>query len=56
VAAHEADAKRPKRERHTAKMLLEQMRAAAYEGGYTRLTDFIRGASVCAAGNPAGRG
>lgn len=42
VAALEADAKRPKRERRTAKMLLAQIRAAGYQGGYTRLTDFIR--------------
>ena len=41
-AALQADAKRPKRERRTAKMLLAQIRAAGYQGGYTRLTDFIR--------------
>ena len=37
-----ADAKRPKRERRTAKALFAQIKAAGYEGGYTRVTDFIR--------------
>ena len=42
VAALKADAKRPKRDRRTAKALLAEIRAAGYAGGYTRLTDFIR--------------
>lgn len=37
-----ADARRPRKERRTAKALLEQITAAGYEGGYTQLTDFIR--------------
>ena len=36
------DARRPKKERRTAKALLEQIGEAGYEGGYSRLTDFIR--------------
>ena len=36
------DARRPKKERRTAKALLEQISEAGYEGGYSRLTDFIR--------------
>jgi transposase len=42
VTALKADAKRPKRERRTAKALFAQIKAAGYAGGYTRLTDFIR--------------
>jgi transposase len=37
-----ADARRPKRERRTARALHEELRAAGYAGGYSRLTDFIR--------------
>jgi hypothetical protein len=37
-----ADARRPKRERRTARALHEQLKAAGYDGGYSRLTDFIR--------------
>ena len=37
-----ADARRPKKERRTAKALLKQIAAAGYEGGYTQLTAFIR--------------
>ncbi|MFM9428436.1 transposase [Variovorax sp. GrIS 2.14] len=37
-----ADARRPRKERRTAKALLQQIAAAGYEGGYTQLTDFIR--------------
>ncbi|VTU31314.1 Transposase [Variovorax sp. SRS16] len=37
-----ADARRPKKERRTARALLQQIAAAGYEGGYTQLTDFIR--------------
>ena len=40
--ALKADAKRPKKERRTAKALCAQIKAAGYEGGYTRVTDFIR--------------
>jgi transposase len=42
VTMLEADARRPKRDRRTAKALLEQLRGEGYCGGYTRLTDFIR--------------
>ncbi|MBA3772497.1 MAG: IS21 family transposase [Ramlibacter sp.] len=37
-----ADARRPRKERRTAKALHKQIADAGYEGGYTRLTDFIR--------------
>ncbi len=37
-----ADARRPRKERRTAKALHEQIRSAGYDGGYSRLTDFIR--------------
>ncbi|MDN8618951.1 IS21 family transposase [Variovorax ginsengisoli] len=37
-----ADARRPRKERRTARALLQQIAAAGYEGGYTQLTDFIR--------------
>ncbi|CAN5856881.1 IS21-like element IS1326 family transposase [soil metagenome] len=37
-----ADARRPRKERRTAKALLKQIAHAGYEGGYTQLTDFIR--------------
>jgi transposase len=37
-----ADARRPKKERRTARALLQQIAEAGYEGGYTQLTDFIR--------------
>ena len=37
-----ADARRPKKERRTAKALHAQLVAQGYEGGYTRLTDYIR--------------
>ena len=49
TAFHEAieqalkvDAHRPKRERRTALALFGEMRAAGYDGGYTRITDFVR--------------
>ncbi len=38
-----ADARRPKRERRTTRALHREMKAAGYAGGYSRLTDFIRG-------------
>ena len=37
-----ADARRPRKERRTAKALLKQIAQVGYEGGYTQLTDFIR--------------
>ena len=37
-----ADARRPKKERRTANSLLKQIGEAGYDGGYSRLTDFIR--------------
>ncbi len=37
-----ADARRPKKERRTAKALHAQITAAGYDGGYSRLTDYIR--------------
>jgi hypothetical protein len=37
-----ADALRPKQGRRTARALLAQIRLSGYEGGYTRVTDFIR--------------
>ena len=40
--ALKADARRPKHERRTAKALYAEIRRAGYEGGYTRVTDFIR--------------
>jgi len=36
------DARRPKRERRTALALHAELKAAGYEGGYSRLNDFIR--------------
>ena len=40
--ALKADARRPKRERRTALALFEQIKSEGYDGGYSRLTDFIR--------------
>ena len=37
-----ADARRPADGRRTAKALYAEIKAAGYDGGYTRLTDFIR--------------
>lgn len=42
VTALKADARRPKRERRTALALFEQIKSQGYDGGYSRLTDFIR--------------
>jgi transposase len=42
VLALKADARRPKHERRTALALHKEIKAAGYEGGYSRLTDFIR--------------
>ena len=40
--ALKADARRPRKERRTAKALFAEIKAAGYDGGYSRLTDFIR--------------
>jgi transposase len=40
--ALEADARRAKHERRTAKALYAQIKAAGYAGSYTRVTDFVR--------------
>lgn len=42
VQALKADAHRPRRERRTARALYDELRGHGYEGGYSRLTDFIR--------------
>ena len=42
LQALKADARRPKRERRTAKALFLELKGAGYEGGYTRVTDFVR--------------
>ena len=40
--ALKADGHRPRRERRTARALHVELQALGYEGGYTRLTDFVR--------------
>ncbi len=40
--ALKADAHRPRHERRSARALLVQLQASGYDGGYSRLTDFIR--------------
>jgi transposase len=40
--ALKADAHRPRQERRTARALHAELQAMGYEGGYTRLTDYIR--------------
>ena len=40
--ALKADAHRPRHERRTARHLHSELQALGYDGGYTRLTDFIR--------------
>jgi len=40
--ALKADAHRPRHERRTARALHTEIRAAGYDGGYSRVTDFIR--------------
>ncbi len=40
--ALKADAHRPRHERRTARALFAELQARGYEGGYSRLTDFIR--------------
>jgi len=42
LQALEADARRPKRDRRTAKALYAELKSQGYAGGYTVLTDFIR--------------
>jgi transposase len=42
VQALKADARRPKHERRTARALHGELKDAGYDGGYSRLTDFIR--------------
>jgi transposase len=42
VRALETDARRPKRDRRTAKALFAELKVQGYAGGYTVLTDFIR--------------
>ena len=42
VQALQADARRPRRDRRTALVLLRVIRAKGYAGGYTAVTDFIR--------------
>jgi transposase len=41
--ALKADSLRPKRERRTALALYDAIKAAGYTGGYSRVTDFVRG-------------
>lgn len=50
-----ADARRPRKERRTAKALHYQIAQAGYEGGYTQLTDFIRAWRVQQGGVAAGK-
>ena len=42
VQALVADARRPRTERRTALALYQEIQAAGYDGGYSRLTDFVR--------------
>ena len=42
IQALKADSRRPKRERRTAKALFAELQRAGYDGGYTRVTDFVR--------------
>jgi transposase len=48
------DARRPKKERRTAKALYAQLVAEGYAGGYSRLTDYIRGWRACQGGAALG--
>ena len=41
--ALQADARRPKHERCTAKALYAQIKASGCDGSYTRVTEFVRG-------------
>ena len=40
--ALKADARRPRHERRTARALYAEIKVAGYDGGYSRVTDFIR--------------
>ena len=40
--ALKADARRPRHERRTARALYAEIKSAGYDGGYSRVTDFIR--------------
>ncbi len=40
--ALKADVRRPKQARRTAKALFEEVKAIGYEGGYSRLADYVR--------------
>jgi transposase len=40
--ALKADSHRPRHERRTARALYSEVKACGYEGGYTRVTDFVR--------------
>ncbi|MFM0649897.1 IS21 family transposase, partial [Paraburkholderia bryophila] len=42
VQALSVDARRPKKERRTAWMLFQEIKAGGYDGCYSRVTDFIR--------------
>ena len=42
VQALQADARRPKRDRRTAKALFTQIQAQGYKGGHTLVSDFTR--------------
>ncbi|OAN25113.1 hypothetical protein EC839_1317 [Pseudomonas sp. JUb52] len=42
VQALTVDARRPKKERRTAWMLFQEIKASGYDGCYSRVTDFIR--------------
>ena len=42
VPALQTDSHRPRHERRTARALHVQIKAEGYEGGYTRVTDFVR--------------
>ena len=42
VQALKTDSHRPRHERRTARALHVQIKAEGYEGGYTRVTDFVR--------------
>ena len=43
IQALQVDARRPRRERRTALALFQAIKAQGYSGGYTTVTDFIRG-------------
>ena len=55
IQALEADARRPKRDRRSAKALLAELKGLGYTGGYTVLTDFIRDWRLGAGANAPSR-